>query len=875
MKKILSLLLTLLLVLSCGMLTTFSADESSLVSERELGVLQALGIIESADISAESLDVVMTRGEAAKYFCDILDLDIADVQGFESVFYDVSSENPYYKYIKTLFDAGYVRGDGDGRFRPYSLITAQETARVLSDIAGYKGYTAVLGLNKTIQTTDVFDGVSMTDELTLGGFLKMTYNILHAPACRAVKFGTAVEYEIDDSVAVMEEVFDVVFSKGIVDGTDKVTLKGELSDIRDGYVMIDGLAYADKTGEASELLGYSVEFYYKKGNDVNEIIYVHMSDKNSTKVLSDDVIIGYSDFTYKYDEDNKTKEVSIQYYTDVIFNGVACDTPTDEDFVPTFGQVTLVDNNGDRKYDVVFIESYEFALVKSANDEKKTVYDTNGRIFDFYDIDSLSVVYGESDYSFERILSGNLLKIKSSKTDGNYTMAEIEIIKDSLSGVAISSVTSDSITAMGNTYEIYEDIDEESKACIKVGNKVNLYVYDGVIVRAEMFTTDNYAYLLSMSQPENFDKTVKFMFVKYGVEEVIYEMADRIKIDSVTVSDPDSIRSLLLSSAPLSIGSNAATPLAQPVKYTLTKSGKLASIDTLVTNPGEDPETCLKKLDATTYEYKSSNGGYYATENEETVLKAVYSSTVFTVPMNDAFAVEKYYMANLNDNNSNVEIFDVDPVNKAAGAVFYYRNILDGGTSTPYLVLDKWTELAATGETRNVLKLAYISTVKDYQCLAEVESIYDSLEIGDLISIAVNDLGEIRGITKKFTVTTVPSLTNRVLVLISSRNSTKNPPFMDGTRFVYGTPLNVDGGNILITPSLTTDEGGLVPEYRVDNLTVGNVPIWKYETVRGNTVIEQGSMSDIVDYNTDPQSVTPIVVDIRSGAVKQIIVICD
>lgn len=875
MKKILSLLLSLILVLSCSSLTAFSADDESLISEKELGVLQAFGIIESADISAESLDAVMTRGEASKYFCDILNLDIADVQGFESIFYDVSSENPYYKYIKALFDAGYVRGDGDGRFRPTAPITAQEAARVMTDIAGYKGYTAVLGLNRTIQTTEVLEGVPLMNHLSWNGFLKMAYNILHSPACRAVSFGNSIEYEIDENVKVMESVFDIVFSKGIVDGNDKFTLKGELSNIRDGYVVIDGLAYADKTGKASELLGYSVEFYYQKSNDLKEIVYIYSSEKNNVKVLSDDVIIDYSDFTYKYEENNRTKEASIESYTDVVLNGVACDTPDDEkDFVPAFGQVTLVDNNDDRKYDVVFVENYEFILVKSINVEKKLVYDVNGEVYDFEESDVIDITYQGIEYSFERILGGNLLKVKSSKKNEDFVKTEIEIIKETLDGTEISSVTTDTLTTKGKTYEIYEYIDEKSRSYIRVGNKVNLYVCDDIVVRVEAFNTNNYAYLLSMSKPENFDKTVKFMMVKYGVEEVVYEMADRIKIDSVTVSDPDSIRSLLLASASLSVGVNNGS-VAQPIKYTLTKNGKLASIDTLETHPGEDPETCLKKLDETAFDCRSDNGGYYVTENEESILKAVYSSSALTIPQNDIFTIEKYYMSNIDDSVSNVEVYDVDPETMVAGAVFHYRELLDGGSSTPYLVLDKWAELSATGEKRNVLKLAYISTVNDYPCLAEVDETYDILEIGDLISIATNSAGEIRGITKKFSVSTVPSLSNRVLVLISSRNSTKSPPYLEGTRIIYGTPLNAVGGSILITPSLPTDEGGLKSDYRVDNLIVGNVPVWKYETVRGNVTITQGNMSDIVTYSIDPEEVTPIVVDIRNGTVKQIIVICD
>lgn len=890
MKKIISLFLSVVLIMSCLTITGFSSETTNTVSDEELDVLYALGIVDESQTTDQQLGKNITRAEAAKYFCTLLDLEIADPTGFESIFYDVTSETPYYKYISTICKAGYMQGDGNGRFRPNFPISTMEAARVLTSLIGYKGYIAVGGLDAVVNKTDVIDGVSVAAELNYGQFFKMIYNMLHAPACRETGFGTTISYDISEDYQGMEHLLKVAKTSGIVDGIPGTNLTEANLTMRDNMIAIGGTEVAFG-GDASEYLGYLVDVYYKTNAENNDIVYITKSDKNKVMTLNYDEIIGYSNYEYKYEYKNSDKTVKISPETDVIFNGVACMAPDEEDMIPKFGKVTFVSNDGDSAYDVVMIESYEFMVVDTINKTKEIIKDKLSQTsFDYSTADEITVTSGGADYELERIYTGNLLLVKRSKANSGYYKISIEVNKNEISGATINTVSGDNVTADGTEYKIWDGIDPESEALLVVGKKATVYVHEGMIVGAtEVDSSRSYAYLLSMSEPEVLNNDIRFRLVLPDLTDVIYEKNKKIKIDGVMLSDADEIRNALLAGAACSVATSSEMPLAQPVVYTLSKEGKLLSLDTLYFNGNtENAETSLKRADGDKYRYAAHNGGLYLDKNTFVAT----SSNFMCVPVSGRNEVSEFKAkvpssAYFVDGESSIYLMDicsVNPDSKIADFVFHYRAAdTTADDYTIYIVLSKSTELNSEGETVDMLHLGYNGSEYDYPVVEDLKNVYDSLQVGDIISFDLDGMGRIKVLSRTASLSTMltnpPGLADRIgpQLSASGKNSTNKPPY-EGSRILYaGTALDISVGKMLFTPNLVTDGGDFDEKVRTDGLTdslpIGSTTVYKYSVVRDEPTIETGTLDDIVTYKVEPTRPTPILVYVTSSQARYIFVV--
>ncbi len=874
MKKILALVLSVVLVVSCVTVPAFSAGSSYDLAE-EMELLYALGIISSPTVSDTQLSTHITRSEAAKHFCRVLGLEVSEPTGFESIFYDVTSEMADYKYIKTICEAGYMQGDGDGRFRPTYPISTKEAALVLSRLIGYKSYNAVMGLDTTINKTDLLEGVPVVDEVEVGQFIKMIYNALHAPACVATGISSnSMDYKIDENYLGIDYLLNISVAKGIVDGIQGSTLTRAGFEMKENGVAIDGFVYTYPQ-DASALFGYEVDFYYRNDVETYDVVYMKASDKNRTMTLNYDEIVGYSDFKYSYEVNNDIKTVSIQPDTDIIYNGVAYTMPTDEIMVPKYGNITLIDNNNDRVYDVVSIENFEFVVVDSVNAEKMIIKDQDGEtILNLENADEVSITYNGAVYSMDRLYTGNLLKVKQTPADCGYYKVLIEVNKDEERGAAITATGPDSLTALGKKLSVWENIDQSSRDNMVVGSVVSIYISDGIVVRVEKENANsNYAYLLSIGEPEIFGENLQFRLILSNMTEVILEKGKNIKIDGVLISKAADVEAALAPGAALAAQPSTVLPLAQPVKYTLNAQGILTSLDTLYFNAdNEDPETSLHTLDNVKYRFRTTSNGMYNNDTSELV---AVGKNYMRIPTNERNSASDYRSTVPSENGTYMmDICNVDEVNKTAEFVFYYRDTYTKGTSSAlYVVLDKLIELNGDGDVVETLVVGSGGKTYNWGVTEEMKENFYELQIGDLISIELNNNNQLRGMTRKYRMTEQPPLEERVVVTQTRYNTLTKPPHTDGYRILYGTVVNIDGNNIIFTPTLASDLTGIDPTYEIDNLIIDAATIYKYSVNRGIATMEQATVDEIVSYNMDKDHPSTVVVDIQNSAVKQIFVI--
>ena len=81
-------------------------------------------------------DVAVTRGHFAQMLAQLLKLDTSKVN--DPYLSDVTSSNPFYKYIAALAGAGVDVSYTDGSFKPNQAITRVEAAQMLADALDLK-----------------------------------------------------------------------------------------------------------------------------------------------------------------------------------------------------------------------------------------------------------------------------------------------------------------------------------------------------------------------------------------------------------------------------------------------------------------------------------------------------------------------------------------------------------------------------------------------------------------------------------------------------------------------------------------------------------------------------------------------------------------
>ncbi len=883
MKKISALILSLVLVVSALYIPAFSEAESEAVTAKQLALLAAFDIIEDAD--SVDLEKSLTRAQAAEYFCKLTDISAATASGYDSVYYDVTTETPYFGYIKAVSDMGYMIGYPDGRFRPVQNISTKEAARVLANILGFKDYIAVTSFDAVMLKTGIMDGVKIRDAVTCGEFLKMIYNALHAPACKIVGFGDGISYEISQDYLGAEHLRGVVSDRAVLDATSDTGLDEILDTINDNTVSIGGTVH-NYDGDASAFLGYRVKYYYKADADGKDVVFMTKDEKNNELILNYDEIISYSDFTYTYEQNNKDKEVKISKSASIIFNGGAYPALDPEEMVPAYGKVTLVDNNNDKTFDVVLIDSVEFILAESTNPSKMTIFAVqDGKDLELENSDEVSVTKDGKAYDFDRIINRDLLAVRRTKVDSGYDKVVIEVLKDAKANSRLGSVTDERVTVGEVTYKLWDGMDEDSRSEIKAGATVTLYTYEDMIVIVEVAGSMNsYGYLVSVSEPEIFGDTIQFRLMQTDLKAATFDMNKNVKIDGVACKAAD-IKARLLESAKLSVKPYDEGEVAQPVKYTLNSEGKLIALDTLYFDADhEDAETSLRRLETESYKYSRTSSSFY---NRDTgaFVAATKDNRAYRVPFKDVYSELDYEYYNLAEGMSlntwdydYIDVCNVDPDSRVADFAYVYRLVFNHGTWGSFIVQDKTQALNDDGDVVKTLEVidAGNGNLKTQVINEAAYAAYEKLNPGDFIRITTNIKSEVIGISDPST-DAMPSLVNpsakRVFKLGGGNHGTTNPPYADGECMVVGTVLDASSGKLLLTTCLESDPGEFDETVGRDSLPLSSAKVMIMEDLRGNISFTEGSVEDLKTYADDPENASVVVVYISGSTVRTVFVL--
>lgn len=350
----------------------------------EIDLLRALGIVNAFDDGSFKPDNAITRAEFAAL--SVRARNVSSVPAATLAFSDVNPQSWAVGVISSACALGYMRGLGDGSFKPDAPITLEQAAKVLVSITGAEflaerkgGYPA--GYLAYAAQSGITEGVNKTakESLTRGEVAKLIANTLKTELLLQTGFGTYDEYLADKNVTPLSEYHNIYRYRGRVTANYYAGIYAD-EPIGKNEFMLDGYTMDCGKTDIKDKLGFYVELYARTDSTSGETVAVHYSvDENKTDalvVLAEDILDTAELDIFKYSDGDKLREIPLSKNMNVILNGGSADF-TKENLKPDVGQVTLLDTDEDSEYDVALVESYQTMVVGSVSEQ-------TGRITDKY-----------------------------------------------------------------------------------------------------------------------------------------------------------------------------------------------------------------------------------------------------------------------------------------------------------------------------------------------------------------------------------------------------------------------------------------------------------------------------------------------------------
>ncbi len=921
-KRFLASILSILMIISSLNITVFGwgfpvgeteyGNESEWLTAEQIAVLYRSGVSDWQNIGNMQSEAgsIVTRAKATKYISRMAGLNASEAGDFESLFKDLTSEHEYYKYIKAVATAGYMQGDPDGYFRPDEAITTTEVATVLLRCLGYKPIVAMAGINKAFNMTKILDGVPVQDKVNTAQLLRMIYNALNSPAISSNAFkllndGTVdVNYLIDKDYLGFQHLLGLISARGVLEAIPSTALTTPKTSLKDNRVVVAGAEY-EYEGDATEFLGYDINYFYKKISDKRrELVYMYKSDRNEEFVLTHDVINSFADGVYTYERNNSTKKIVLSGTHDVIFNDMANPNYTDAEMNPAFGKVTFINNNGDNTYDVIKIVSYDFYVSSRMSDDGKTLYFKNNAgedgFIDFKAEDVVEIWDRGEIIEPNRLKSNQLLAVReTSDSSGGGKKYIIECQKADASNVKITSLKKASfVTDDGMAFTMWDDI----VGTLDMDTMYNIYTWDGVVVAAISLENSGFqnAYLVDFGVDFGVfgEVSAKIAVVDTMLKYQIFDIAERGYFDGepYTKADLSSTtfeEALKFSAKTYSVGYDSKYPYAQPVKISFNNKGQVNKIDTYDLGASEDPEETLQHAKV----YNAENGELVSLGNKETIEARYYGggfyytnvsvggynqmvdtvgATIIFVPKNRNEEISYTTGSIYSFNNGYSYSFDIvgQDRNEGTAEVMYYyydETQVDYLKSTPGIVAELYQELNSDGDVQCIVGIYEGATFKN---LIADETVFNTLNIGDVCYFKTNSKNEILDVKTQYS--PVEGLGD---VLVADEGSVKYLGEVVGS--VVGTALNMTGGVVKFALEKPQD----IPK-GVDNepvlkdiatcvYSLGATSVFKFSTFNGAPKVEVASISDIVTYKQKQNDASLIIVNktVSNNAASQIYII--
>ncbi|MBR2916200.1 MAG: hypothetical protein IKC07_01185, partial [Clostridia bacterium] len=636
--------------------------------------------------------------------------------------------------------------------------------------------------------------------------------------------------------------------------------------------------------------GKSVVYYYNKSDEklpTIDIQYIYANPEfNTTLEINPEDVVGFVGNKLIYYVGNSKKEVTITGETDVIYNGIAFPTWTEDDFKPAEGSIVLLNNDLDRDYEVAFIESYEYVIsgtVDSLNNLMYCKYPTN-KVIGNEDGSAMIEYYNKGRLAYFGGLGADVpLIVKESKNTEGAKIVKIETFKETVTG-AIESKTADSVKIDGKVYKVSALCKYEIPGgSVRLGETVTAYIHNDKVAMVLRQETPGYtlAYLLGAGKTEEaFGGGYLSIYVREEDKtKVEYKCIEKVKVDGSVVSDPAlAMDKLRVAAAQTYQTEGSDWPYSQFIRYKKNADGLVTHIDTLTYNENKEDKDSLRMFKsmeedgekgALSRRYFGAVRGWHdvATGEIDFILPA--TAKLYWVPSardNETFFRNNHSFINRGDYV--IEAYNVDPyTRKAEYAIIYYVPSVSVNVSgAPYIIKDIATSINDKEEIVYEIELTG-SSKATYFCAEDMNNA-EYLEVGNVVQVALNESGEVINVARKFDVTQDPTAGSTE----EYASSGSTDAYYATLRLTYGTVVEFNAEHIFLASSVTTNVGGDVECEELCAYAIpSSLPIFIFN--REKNIVETGSASDIISYNTNKNEATDVLAVVGGGVLKYLYVV--
>ena len=352
---------------------------------RAVEELVNLNIMQGYEDGTFRPDNPLTRAEFAALVIRVLGLeDSASVTQSSGTFVDVPTDNWAAGYIYMAAGMGIINGNGDGTFSPDENVTFEQACKMILESMGYgivaaenggypQGYIAAAaqsGISRDVNAAGA-------QPLTRGETAQMLMQALDVEIIEK-NYGTDT-YARQDGVTLRTrlcERLNLERKKGIVTGNAFTNLDGTENYAPDS-IIIDGERYWSADEELQQWLGRCVEYYAKTNSDGADTLYsIRLAEQENGMVtfLPEEVEELSGDSITVYPQESaKEQQYRLDAEAKTVYNGKYAPEMGTQDWAIQNGRLTLLDNNGDKRYDIVFVEEIQTFFAADIDAEKEVI----------------------------------------------------------------------------------------------------------------------------------------------------------------------------------------------------------------------------------------------------------------------------------------------------------------------------------------------------------------------------------------------------------------------------------------------------------------------------------------------------------------------
>ena len=822
-KRITALLICLCMCM--GMINVLAASRESKEFSSEMGLIKGLGIMTSYYDGTDNPEDAVARGEYAQMIYRMLRFESTS----DDDYYDDIDGTDYKNEINVLTNMGIFDGIGSRKFSPDERISGAAAIKTILLALGYKPYKDVYpeGYIETAEMTGLLDNIyylGAESYITRAETAKLIYNALISHYEVIYENGYPKYEEREKSI--LEDKYDIAVVDGIVEENDCGGLYTD-SNLDENKIRIDDIIVT--APQYRDLLGKRVKLYYN--NESMTAVYADDRKNDVTVISNDDMSFSDGKF-YKY-EGSSRKEIRLDKHHVCTYNFEPVGFMA-EKYIPYNGEVILIDNNQDGRYDVVKISDYKSYRIKSVSDDKVYFNKSNGDFVDFNN----KYICADEDFNLESLAANDVMSYFE-----HNDVIKIKLSKETVTGKVNSVSEEDG--------KYYGTVNGTKRRMLNtdnydwIGGAETVYYIDfmGNIADADEGLSKMIGgYLINCYCGEGDDKVYARIYVS-GDAPKHYPIADRYSLDGKSVK---------------TIGLNPETaPTAklpaknQLIRFRTNENGEIVFIDTAETCSDNVDDKLLKAYDGSA-RFKTSCGNFGG------VICATKSTKLIGVSKDKSDFLIKDYSRLENDGNYSIKAYTISEDSLTAAYIIMDIdkdkdfNITNETTPAVIKNIDETLDQDDCAATR----LTVLHGGEEKQLLVDQSRDTSKLHIGDVIRYSLDMHDKVVDIKQHF----------------DCKNETvvgKNPSasFSEWFRTVYGTVVKKDG-NIIQISTYNSETGEEVKELHTANY----FKIYVVDTKGTKPSVSVGSVSDIKSEQEKGGDASRVFIQTRYGDPKVMVV---